>query len=168
MKKLVAALCLAIALLLDFSPPAFAEGNRSYRLTNCEYTVSFPATPKITQVYTPQFGNVPSANVGVKGSHLRAECLKLDSRRLNNKIIREWLWSGASKMGLSGLSYTFKKEIYGSVGKIRGYKTVSNSPATYEMRMYVGNSSVLITYVGSLSSAYPTDEIFDFINSVRR
>ena len=168
MRTLTAILCLTFAVLLDFSLPAFAEGNRNFRPTNCEYTVSFPTTPKITQVYTPEFGNVPTANGGIKSSLLRAECLKVDSRRLNNQIIREWLFSAASQMGLGGLTYTFKKEVYGSVAQIRGYKKISKSPATYEIQMYVGNNSVLIIYVGSLSSVYPTDEIHNFINSVRR
>jgi hypothetical protein len=168
MKNLTVTICLTIAVLLEFSLPVFAGGNRNFRPINCEYTVRFPTAPKITQVYTQQFGNIPTANGGIKNSLLRAECLMIDNSRLNKKIIKEWLISAASKMGLSGLSYTFKRETYGSVAQIRGYKTISNSPATYEIQMYVGVNSILIIYVGSLSSVYPTNEIHEFISSVRR
>ena len=137
----------------------------------CEFEVSFPAQPRVTEVYVPNLGNVQRADYQFmeEDYFVRAECMPITGLATdppNDEYIRNMLEKYASANGLSYPSFQFGSNTIGKYGHLRGYKTVAGTQAIYEHYSYFGRSSYLSLYAGGPASGYPQKGIMEFFNTI--
>lgn len=152
---------------------ANASAGYIYHPKGCEYQVTFPVIPNLTQKFAPGVGNVISAEyISKRASLMRAECFHLpniSSTELGTKHgLMKAIVSYGEANGFFGAEYSYEKTGVGSKATCRGYKTIDGIPVTYEVHMYVGDSSSISLYIGGPSSKYPDRGVIEFIHSIHR
>jgi len=156
---------LVFALPIMLPQPTFAQV--PYSPTGCEYTVQFPGQPELKNLYTPDTGSYQNASYYGSNYFIRSECFPL-----TGPVDAETAYSITAKYleanGLQNTNYEFNDDHLGYHIKARGNKTIGETYGTFVIAAYFGERSLMVLFVGSTSSVYPTDEIFSFLNSCTR
>ena len=147
------------------------EIKSEYSVDGCEYVVTFPGKPEVTNANTTVWDNFEIASY-YGNSLLRAEC-HLDetftkfyfTQKINLFALLE---KQAKRDGLSDTIYKYEDSNLGRHAWVRGYKKVNVTPVTYEIHLYAGNSSLLSVYVGGISKTYPTQEVSAYLRSIKK
>jgi len=148
----------------------------SFVAKDCEYSVKFPSTPEYRTGFDPKIGEYTQAQFrgGNKknGFFLRAECIgtgDIRNSEINTKsFLQKQIVAYAESNGLSNSEYHYGEGKHGKYVQVRGFKSISDVPVTYEAYIYVGNSSFISLYAGGASSSYPQAPVFKFFRSVQR
>lgn len=151
---------------------------------NCaktEYVVTFAKKPKVVDSSVPvndKFLTSKIAELVIPefNSFCRAECVQLDASFIgivDKEYVYSFLNQYSTHNGLSYPNFTYEENEMGKVGSVRGYKSMEDGSGneikiTFFSRVYFGNRSVMILYVGCPSENYPTPPITKFLNSLRR
>lgn len=137
--------------------------------------VIFPGKPEITSFKAGEL----SSNIlnGIRAnflnpkelSLLRAEYahLNYNSDNLTDEVLSKSGFTQAEVSGFSGTEVELLKTKFGRCVSIRGYKTLDNTYATYEIRNYYNAYSLMAVYVAAPSKIYPTNCTHDFLKSIR-
>ena len=94
-----------------------------------------------------------------------------DAMSIDREYAYEAMRKYAEYNGLERLEITFDQSEMGKVCYLRGYKTFTSSGGTrrhaiYEVKSYIGKSSMLLVYAGGASEGYPQSGIINFLKSV--
>ena len=165
---------LYLALLLCIiSMPLLAE--TQFNPPGCEYRIIFPGNPEeyLLHKATADGSTIPlyGAELTTTKSLIRAECASAGGNDLsifNEENIIEYMKQLSFDNGLSRSSYNVIKNNLGIVGEVTGFKDTERGRMTARFVNYIGASSILTTYVISLSKDFQTNEMITFTNSVVR
>lgn len=133
------------------------------RLSGCEFTVSFPEPPHIAKLKTEIGENLleyQQASLITPDEYLRAECMPFP---LDQAAAIQTLQNQAKADGLQNSSV---EELSATVVKLRGYKNVQGTWATFVIQIYRGEQSALILLGAANSAKFPTDAISSFMSSM--
>lgn len=138
-----------------------------FRPDDCKHVVYFPAQPQLKTIHSPAGPTLQAELASRETGLLRAECMgNLETRLQGKSEIGAMLYEYAQMNGLQNITLEFPEEDGALIARVRGYKTVSNVPLTYESIFYGESSSIFGITVGGLSSSYPQNAIAEFIGSV--
>lgn len=151
----------------SLSVNAQSADSQEYTLTlpSCEFSVSFPAQPKIQKLQkvseNGEFFAYQQANLATRTEYLRAECLpeNISLETATDTLRRQAIADGLENVAIA--------EETNKVIKLRGYKTIVGHPATYEIWFYLGAKSTLILMISAASKEFPTDGTIRFLASVK-
>lgn len=157
-----------------FSGALYAES--TFTAKGCEYLVKFPSTPEYKTGFDPKIGEYTQAEfkAGNKKNRyfLRAECVGTDDIRNSEintkKFLQKQMVAYAESNGFSNSEYHYGEGKLGKYVQVRGFKSLSGVPATYEAYTYVGNNSFISLYAGGISSSYPQPPVSKFFRSLQR
>jgi hypothetical protein len=139
----------------------------AYSPTGCEYTVQFPDQPELKSLYAPDIGSYQNASHYGSNYFIRSECFSI-----SGPVDAETAYSITAKYveinGFQNTVYEFSDDHLGYSIEARGNKTIGDTHGTFVIAAYFGERSLMVLFVGSASSAYPTEEIFSFLNSCTR
>ena len=154
----------------DFADSLFtAEG--------CEYSVIFPGKPKYINAFHPDIGDYidyiqAEYTNNRTGIFLRAECIVVGDIRAaemsNKEFLQKLTVAYAVSNGLQNCGYNYGEGSLGKYAHVRGFKTISGIPVTFEGYIYVGNKSFITLLAGGASATYPQPDVYEFFQSLRR
>lgn len=147
-----------------------------YSPKDCEYIVAFPGPPKYKKLYLQNMGSFVQAQYGAgdksNGYFLRAECIHTGKSAAilmgKKQHLLKQISAYTTSNGLSYPTYFYKVTPLGSHASVRGYKTIHDVPVTFTGHIYVGESSLIILYVGGTSKTFPQPNISTFLLSIKR
>jgi hypothetical protein len=158
--------------------PAYAGALFSPR--NCEFSVEFPAKPKVQEILVPALGKVQSAElrVGFKDSNsgyvLTAEGYPVSRSDIlkQHEDIKSYFFRSlqeyANANGIQSAEFKYFKDKIGEGKYMRGYKNISGQRVIYSTMSVLGDSSILSLRVGAPAQDFPPPGFSAFIQSVRR
>jgi hypothetical protein len=158
-----------LALLFLFgAAPAVAQ--REIRLSGCEYTITFPTTPRVVSY---QAGGRPGEFLMTRTEDgppiLRAECQAIvDRSGLSEALIVKSLEEQAASIGLTNVQVTMERSQLGLIGTYFGRKTAPGQEMMQMGRLYVGRTSVLNVLVIETVGSFPSKRANAFLWSVKR
>lgn len=139
-----------------------------------EYSIEFPKTPTIKTVQS-EIGAVEQATfVSDDRSVFRAEYGVATVQQLSaivNASEEELKQTGIKigrMVGYTGVTVTSGKTNLGTYIQLRGYKVINGTSYLIEHLMYYGKRSSMSIVTGSKATDYPTTDIKNFINSLKR
>ena len=141
---------------------------------NPEYTVEFPKNPTLKTIQT-EIGSVKQADfVSDDSSIFRAEygsATPEQTDAIKNASEEQLTQVGISlgkMVGYTGVTVTSGKSNLGTYIKLRGYKMINGSSYVIEHLMYYGKRSIMTIVTAAKATDYPTQNINDFIRSLKR
>jgi len=157
-------------------PVANKSNELQYSPDGCEYSVTFPGIPKLTNGFQPGIGDYLQAEYASggrkSGFFVRAECIPVESSvaaELNQKeTLQKQIIAYAVSNGLSNPEYSYGEDRLGKHVRVRGFKTIDDTLITFEGYTYVGNSSLISLYAGGSSATYPQSGVYEFFRSLKR
>jgi len=174
----------AMVVLFSLISWSYELGQASLRSTpyvyspdGCEYSVTFPDMPRLTNGFQPGMGDYVQAqyeNVGRAGEYyfLRAECVPISreiaTRMGNKEILQQQIVAYAVSNGIQNPEYGYEEDALGKHVHVRGFKTIDSVPVTYKGYMYVGSRSFANLSAGGPSASYPQQGVHEFFSSLRR
>ncbi|MCK4742898.1 MAG: hypothetical protein KAT25_03685 [Sulfuriflexus sp.] len=172
MKNLIIIFLISV---ITFSP-VILHAESIFTAKGCEYSVVFPSTPKYQTAFDPIIGEYTQAQYGAgnkqDGFFLRAECIgagDITNAEINTKaFLKKQIIAYAESNGLQTPEYHYGEGKLGKYVKVRGFKSISGVPSTYEAYTYVGTRSFISLYTGGVSSSYPQSSVSRFIRSLQR
>ena len=158
-----------------FSTPLMAGSQ--FSPPGCEYVVEFPDRPKEYNLQKatadgsilPLFGAELSTSKGK--ALIRAECASAggnDLSQFTKKAMIGYMEQLALDNGLTRPNFSVENNALGTVGVLTGVKNSERGRMTARIINYIGSSSILTTYIISLSSDFQTKEMLYFSNSVEK
>ena len=171
-------ICFTLFCLIITVSPAYA--GELFNPRNCEFSVEFPAKPKVQEILVPALGKIQSAElrVGAKGSTSgyvftaegypvsRSDILK------QHEDIKTYFYSSlqeyASANGIQSAEFKYFKDKNGEGMFMRGYKNISGQRVIYSTMSILGDSSILSLRVGAPAQDFPPPGFSPFFQSVRR
>lgn len=137
------------------------KSNYIWNAPGCEFAISFPSTPNFYELNSTGI-TYQQAELVTGTAVLRAECLPF-------KMTREDVKNGhllqAERDGFQNWTH---KQIDKITQELRGYKSVSGRYATFILRSYIGDNSVLLIFMAAPSDNYPNEDTGAFIDSVAK
>lgn len=138
-----------------------------------EYTVEFPQKPTIKTVQS-ELSPVEQANLVLGDNLFRAEYGIATAEQMS--VIKNATEEQLSQIGLAvgkmvgytGISVTAGKTNLGTYIKLRGYKIVDGTSYLIEHLVYYGKRSIMTVVTGAKATDYPTTNINNFINSLKK
>jgi len=166
---------LAVLLIVLCSFSNWAQNKKNVKYTfpkkSVEFVVTFPAKPKLKKISAKGVSGT-SAKLVLADEIIKADVTEI-SEAVSAKIERfsETELASAARNhgrdnGYEDLTVTTDKTDIGRYARMQGYKTISDVRVMYEAHFYYGKRQVLILYVISESSEYPTKAISKFLNSL--
>lgn len=157
-------------------PAANKSKELQYSPDGCEYSVTFPGIPKLTNGFQPGIGNYLQAEYASGGRKtgffVRAECIPVESSvaaELNQKErLKKQIIAYAVSNGLSNPEYSYGEDRLGKHVRVKGFKTIDDVLITFEGYTYVGNISLISLYAGGSSATYPQPGVYEFFRSLKR
>jgi hypothetical protein len=137
-----------------------------FEAPGCTFSASFPGPPELKELVVAGGITVTQANFYGSDTVLRAECLPTGGRfPPTRETVMAELRGHAYRNGLTNVEFEFS-EMNGFVrGVARGWKTVSENAATYEVHLLVDGASMMSLTAGGASSGYPQPGIHEFLTS---
>ncbi len=155
------------------SKPAIFQGK------GCEFSVTFPGVYTRKTKTHSRLGVYESAqwlkskdertNIAILGSY----CIPYpadynqpspsDMKQLVLAHLEEYVKDN----GLSTAEYTYKESNLGPSGMVSGVKDAQEGPVTVQMKLVLGNKSLISLYASGVSKSYPHKEIAPFLESVK-
>jgi hypothetical protein len=145
---------------------------REVQLTACLFKVTFPGEPELQEQTAPTddgFVRWYSALQKTATAFLRHECLcvrGMHQGKLSASYARERLTKFATATGLSKPVFTPIPFRHGLAMRMRGYKNIQGTPATYEAIAFLTNDCYADVVVGAASSQFQPPEMSVFSTSV--
>lgn len=143
----------------------------------CEYSVSFPGTPKkySLQQATADGEIIPlygaELDVGNGAGTIRAECASTEGRDLsqfNSSSFTAYMHEVAKDLGLSRPSFEVKQSSLGYIGTVTGVKDSKRGRITARVINVIGDSSILTLYLMAFSKDFQTPEMSPFVQSIKK
>jgi len=153
---------LSIYAMLLLVNPLHANAQSIFKPDNCEFNISFPGEPKVSEL---EFANGLTANKAEyfgKESYYRAECASINNTELLN--LKAMMMKQAELDALEGVGIESGEDTVGSYYKLRGYKTIDGRVVTFKIKSYSGVNSFVVLYAAEPSSVFPTDNIHLFLS----
>jgi hypothetical protein len=149
--------------------------NYTYNLTGCEYSVSFNTKPTLSESKSQSI-TFEKAEVENRNSYLRTESIVYNDLSLLKTIDEDYLFSileqYALAEGLENPDYTYDETQLGKYAQLIGYKTFRKGGKSqitkFVMRAYYGKNSAIFLYAMCPADNWPTEEVQEFLNSIRR
>jgi hypothetical protein len=141
----------------------------AFEAPGCTFSASFPESPEVKELVVAGGLVVTQANLYELESFLRAECLATNGWFApTREAVTAELHKLARRDGLIDITIQVRPTDGLVHGILRGYKTVSGKPATYEVHVFADGASLMSLAAGGLSSGYPQSGIHEFLTSGRR
>lgn len=137
-----------------------------------EFTVEFPKAPKIESIYVSGKSG-KSAQAILSDSYLKAEVLDLGeaeamrASQLTDGEFSQILMAYATSNGMNYPTITIVQSPLGRAAKLRGYKTIQGSSATFESLWVYGKKQAITLMVAGESNSYPQKATSAFLASLK-
>jgi hypothetical protein len=156
-----------------------AHAGEWFNPINCEFSVEFPAAPKVQEILVPALGKIQSAElrVGTKGSTsgyvLTAEGYPVSRSDILKQYedIKSYFYNSlqeyANANGIQSAEFKYFKDNIGEGMFMRGYKSISGQRVIYSTMSVLGDSSIISLRVGAPAKDFPPPGFSAFFQSVR-
>lgn len=180
LRNLIVAYLSIINLLILFTTElCFAQKSKNYLFTpdNCEYSVTFPLFPEITEenktlpdgsTYKCSSASLNLENNGIFSVSYIYDPNKSLSNDEKKKTLIEFAQACIDNQKLDNTSIEFKKNHLGFSVSVIGYKYFLGKLVTIGNNIYYGENTILFLMFGCLAIDYPTKHLTNFVNSVER
>ena len=147
----------------------------SYNVKGCEYSVSFNKKPQISQSKADGI-TFERAEVENSLSYMRCESIVYDDLSLLENIDKDYIFSVfdqyANAEGLDNPGYDYEETELGKTAQMIAFKTITRGQrvqvSKYVVRAYYGDRSAIFIYTLCPSDNWPTTEVQEFLNSLKR
>lgn len=146
-----------------------SAANVLFRPSGCEFSVTFPSTPKVQSTGTSQ-GTMQQAVLEHGTSLFRAECGTRSKEAITyfQKRLQKNLLDQANLFGLENPSAGVESSAIGTIGTYRGFKKVGGEIYQYMSRVYFGKHTMFQVHLMEPSRQGATVVGNNFLNSVKR
>ncbi|HEY5461712.1 MAG TPA: hypothetical protein VIJ95_00520 [Hanamia sp.] len=151
----------------------------NYSPSECPFRVTFPDKPEISseRALNDPSGNLKTAEfaqieIDSEQTFLKAEFIILNGQIKDEKEMKNMIKKYVTNNGLSYAGLESDKNEYGTVFKLRAYKTlkIENKEfvVTYTAQYYFNDNKVFVLYAGCPSKSYPSSSINQFYASFQK
>ncbi len=177
-RRLTACSTVALICLFCFGTSAFC--GEQFQPRGCEFSVEFPASPKIYDVVIPPIGKVQSAEYrGGSGRASDSYFFVAEGMPVSREEILKYhpsfedyllrsAQAYAEANGIESPEFKLFEDVSGRGIVMRGFKTISGIRVIYSSMSILGTHSIISLRAGSAAQIFPPPGMVEFMKSVRR